>query len=594
MCDDKHTSLYVDGTLVANGEYYKVDAAKFLSSTFVLPAEEVGKGVIGKLDNLELFNDCFALSPELAKGENLAVNKPVTVSGLEVNDGRYTAEMAVDDDYSTWVSLHYQDEAWVIVDLEQNCYLEYLEIEWRERPNKYEVYISEDGEKWTKVFEDLECEPRSNGTETIQFTKPTQARYIKYQQLEMFSIPNEQSYSGNFFEFRAIGMDYVTILNDAKQALAELSENKNASEFIRRFTLNVERYEEKVNSGDYTNLAWIARFIREQTAMLRSGEYNMELADVSKLESLTSENLNKDDYLENTFDKYQGNIELGKRVLFNIQASQGEVDIAVRWIENSKKQLIAKTKTALLEEKIKEAEAINLDNYTEDTALALSEEIKKAKKLLEIDPSQEEVDQAVKDLDEAIDGLKLKDGIVDTSVLKELIAYAKSINMDLYTDESVKVLSDTIEEAESLLAQKSISQTQVDEMVNKLNAAIDGLKRKEEVNLDKEKLEKLIIRVEELDTSRYTKESVENLNKVLENAKTVLISAQTQEELDKAYERLMKAMNDLKLIGSTTDKPAGIEAGDSNHVLPYIALLALAAISLYVVKEVKRKRKNNK
>ena len=93
-CDDKDMTLYVDGILYSKAKPQYKNA---ITSTFVLPLEKVGVGVVGQLDNFTIQNKVMTYEEILGKEEpnltNLALNKPVEVSGLEVYDGRMTGEM---------------------------------------------------------------------------------------------------------------------------------------------------------------------------------------------------------------------------------------------------------------------------------------------------------------------------------------------------------------------------------------------------------------------------------------------------------------------------------------------------------------------
>lgn len=203
---------------------YTDDSVSALNDALNHARTELGKekrrqqDIDNALENLQNAKNNLLEKEEPDNLVNLALNKPVAVSGLEVQDGRFTGEMAVDGNSSTRVSFHYDNNAWLKVNLEKVYIVDRIEIDWNERPNKYQVCISVDGENWDTVFEDLACEPKSSGTEVINLDAETKVRYVKYQQLEMFYLPNmpegQQHYSGNFWELRVLGVDEPIEITD--------------------------------------------------------------------------------------------------------------------------------------------------------------------------------------------------------------------------------------------------------------------------------------------------------------------------------------------------------------------------------------------
>ena len=67
------------------------------------------------------------------KYPNLALNKSVSVSGLEVNDGRFAAELAVDGVVSSTSRVSFAkdvDEQWLTVDLGQEYEMNKFQMIW--------------------------------------------------------------------------------------------------------------------------------------------------------------------------------------------------------------------------------------------------------------------------------------------------------------------------------------------------------------------------------------------------------------------------------------------------------------------------------
>ena len=77
------------------------------------------------------------------------------------------------------------------------------------------------------------------------------------------------------------------------------------------------------------------------------------------------------------------------------------------------------------------------------------------------------------------------------SKLDELVKKAKEINNELYTEESIKNLSEAIFDAEKILNDNSVTQEKVDEVASILEKAMDNLKEKVVENTKDENTTKL-------------------------------------------------------------------------------------------------------
>ena len=259
-CDDKDMTLYVDGILYSKA---KPKFKNAITSTFVLPLETIGVAVVGKLDSFSIQNKVMTYQEILGEEEltltNLALNKPVQVSGLEVLDGRMTGEMAVDGDTSTRVSFEKKDQAWMIVDLEDTYWIDEIEFQFGELPNQYEVYISEDGNEWMKVYENLNANGGTAELREIEFSRKVKARYIKYQQLEMFyHSTNDKYYSGNFNELRVFGSSenkLEELLTHAKEIITNTEENDTNKAYLQQLAHSIDLIENVLETSEEITIA---------------------------------------------------------------------------------------------------------------------------------------------------------------------------------------------------------------------------------------------------------------------------------------------------------------------------------------------------
>lgn len=154
---------------------------------------------------------------------NLALNAKVTVSGTEVNDGRFTGPMAVDgiiSKDSRW-SAEKTDEQWLLVDLGNVYDISEVMIYFESECPNYEVQVSEDGKTFTSVYKDENASQGDTVTKQISFEKQP-ARYVKYVQHQRWLHSNGNKYSTSIYEFevyREFNIETVKV-NDINEVIS--------------------------------------------------------------------------------------------------------------------------------------------------------------------------------------------------------------------------------------------------------------------------------------------------------------------------------------------------------------------------------------
>ncbi|MBO4366701.1 MAG: family 20 glycosylhydrolase, partial [Clostridia bacterium] len=181
--------------------------------TFVLPLEYVGKGAKGYIRSLTVSHEEIDWRT-VRVSQNLALNRPVTVSGTEVPDN-HLAAWAVDGNTGTRLSFaRDKDEQWLIVDLGFVTDVRKIEIQFFERVMSYDVFASADGESYTQIYgfrpkthEDEDTEHTAY-LDAISLEEPVSARYIKYvQNKRWYHTGWSTYYSGGISEFRVFAFD---------------------------------------------------------------------------------------------------------------------------------------------------------------------------------------------------------------------------------------------------------------------------------------------------------------------------------------------------------------------------------------------------
>ena len=147
---------------------------------------------------------------------------------------------------------------------------------------------------------------------------------------------------------------------------------------------------------------------------------------------------------------------------------------------------------------------------------------------------------------------------VDFSELERLVAEAKKVDLDDYTDETAQALKVELINAEKVLANGLATQEQVDTAYFNLLDELNNLELKdnETIEVDFSKLEQLVDETHAIDLTKYTDESTDTVYFYLIEAEAVLANENaTQTEVDTAYDNLAKALNSLDLKDETPVKP---------------------------------------
>ncbi len=202
-----------------------------------------------------------------------------------------------------------------------------------------------------------------------------------------------------------------------------------------------------------------------------------------------AEALNESDYTSESWASMQTELQEAKEELA-AKHSQATVDEATSHLNAAIEALVkaetpAEVNTTELEKVIASAKALKEADYTSETWSVLKTALETAESALEKKESQEAVDNATKDLQAAIDGLKKADNEtpaeVNTTELEKVIASAKALKEADYTSETWSALKSALETAESALEKKE-SQEAVDNAAKGLQTAIDGLKKVDNSN----------------------------------------------------------------------------------------------------------------
>lgn len=276
--------------------------------------------------------------------------------------------------------------------------------------------------------------------------------------------------------------------------------------------------------------------------------------------------LTRSSYTPNSLAALDGVTKEGYQMLSAQSASQKQIDLQVQRVRQAMSSLREKADKSVLNEKITTAEALNLSEYTPETADVLTEALESARAIQKDEnTTQIAVDQENISLQAAIDQLVKR---ADKTALDEQIDKAERLNREIYVSDSLVALDVALEKAKAVTSDLNASQTIVDQTETALEQAIAGLQEKEEPEKTLVLIQQLISECEALTELNYTPQSYQVLSAELATAKAfvgqqnVTVSAATAQlaALENAKDQLVKRANTAKLQAVMTEAQALSEA----------------------------------
>ena len=275
---------------------------------------------------------------------------------------------------------------------------------------------------------------------------------------------------------------------------------------------------------------------------------------------------NKEKYTEDSWKTLEEAITVAQAVLNKPEATQEEVNDALKALTDAKENLktkepsVEKPEKSELQETVNDAKAFvggleNPEMYTEESLNALKEAIAMAEEVLASETAtQDEINTAMRRVKEAKENLAQKKPAVATEALENAIANARELAQDTatYTEESRAALNAAVDAAQKVLEDANATQETVDKQTEAVEAAIKALV-KIKVPAETDKLKEAVKEAEELvkDTKKYSEESRNALTDAIALAQEVLEDTNaTQETVDKALEAVNAAKEALVEVGN--------------------------------------------
>ena len=131
-----------------------------------------------------------------------------------------------------------------------------------------------------------------------------------------------------------------------------------------------------------------------------------------------------------------------------------------------------------------------------------------------------------------------------------------------YTPDSIDDLKEEIEKAKELLNNEPVTVDKIKETIAAINAAKNNLVEK----ADKTDLEEVLDDIDDIDENAYTDESLDELNKAVEEARTILQDGNaTQEEVEASVKKVQEAIAALQKKEESTENSEDDQKEDTTE-----------------------------
>ncbi len=440
--------------------------------------------------------------------------------------------------------------------------------------NKYTV------DSWTKTEQALENAESINESTTATQTEVDQAVKSLHGALEgLVSVEGLQELideAQNLLKTTDIGEEVGQVSQGAYEALEAA---KNAAQTVRDKS---DATKTEIANAQ-TKLGQAITDFKDAIVKDEDGSENESAVntDVLKEALKQAKTLEETDYIAGTWTDLQQAITDGEAVLEKEQPTQEEIDTALTNLHKAIRDLemkqdggeeVAVNKSAL-DAAITAAGKLEEENYTDASWSTFAEALEKANVVSQDEnANQEAVDEALKELQDSIEGLELETdqevAEVNKNALNAAIEEAETLldeeNKDKYTDGSFNDALAKLETAKGVSNNDAATQGEVDTALKDLQTSIEELvlEEGEEAEVNKEALVAAIETADKLQESDYTPESWNALVTELDNAKSVQeTNDATQETVDDAVEKLHAAIQGLDLV--TEETPEAIVNKDA-------------------------------
>ena len=327
--------------------------------------------------------------------------------------------------------------------------------------------------------------------------------------------------------------------------------------------MNGHQYENHWTPYDdnYMTVYYYGRYCKVPVTIKKSeATLREEAIEVAKALLKQVVGISEEDYTPETYAPFaQAKAALEDAIADESEATSDDIKEATQTFSNAFAGLQKKAEAAA-EQAIKDAAAINAEDYTEESYKAVTD----AKTALEAVLSDEnstntDIENATKALNDAIAGLKTKeqDAAEKEAAAKETakqdadtaLKSAADLKAEDYTEDSYKAVTDAKAALETVLKNDKATSTDINNAVKALTDAMAGLKTKEAAAKEtaKQDADKALKNAADLKADDYTEDSYKAVTDAKAALETVLKNDKaTSTDINNAVKALNDAVAGLK------------------------------------------------
>lgn len=269
------------------------------------------------------------------------------------------------------------------------------------------------------------------------------------------------------------------------------------------------------------------------------------------------------DVIPSVLKNFQNALETANNVYKNSSATQEEIDQAWSDLIDAMHNLSFKSGSkAYLEYLLSVAGEIDTEDFIAGVT-AFKDAYEAAQKVYDDpDATADEIADAANTLEEALLGLVRGSS---KEMLRTVINKANKLDLTQYVEAGKPAFEEALAQAEDVLYDDQATQDEVQNAIDALNDAMDALRKL----ADKSALNALIASIEKLNLSKYTDDSVSNLNRVLSKAKDIAadvsLSEDDQDAVDAMTDDLQHVKDSLKTRNTTSHSSSKSSASSGSN-----------------------------
>ncbi len=218
------------------------------------------------------------------------------------------------------------------------------------------------------------------------------------------------------WEFEIYGVTSKTLLNNAYDIYKDVNEFEYKTKGWKEFETALSKVKELIDSTNVDEEP-MTKAVNELHATFGALELRNDTIDL-KDAIVKAEEIDRDSYTPKTVEKLEKVLEDAKKVYENRDSSKEDIEKAEKDLIDQMNQLVKKANKKNLKSMINEIKELNAKDYTKDSFKKLNDALIQAQKVLnDENATQEEVQQAYKELKSAYDSLvKVGENKPDVSV----------------------------------------------------------------------------------------------------------------------------------------------------------------------------------